>query len=227
MQAILSNKQLADRFRTLARNEGEAVWNRQIVDGKRRLSLPFMGTTWLANNLEKGSMHPLDPNAWVVESSGEHEWRLYLRVGEAYGEGWGHQLMPPVDVAINSRSQFTVISQIPRDHWWQAEFVCPFCDRLCWEKDACPHLMTIHHSIKEPYRKPGLVKLMAEMREREFNCNILNADIDGLKIKVPRNFTNAEWFRFAYWYIRSPEMVERIEQVLLEGRRATRYEGTQ
>jgi hypothetical protein len=62
------------------------------------------------------------------------------------------------------------------------------------------------------------------MRERDFNCNMLNAGVEGLKIKVPRVFVDAEWFRFAYWYVRSPEVVAQIEQAFLEGKRATRYD---
>jgi hypothetical protein len=224
MKCVLRNEELAARFRLIAQSEGEAVWNRQIVIGDRRFSCPFMNTTWLARHLERGSLVVLDPDAWVVESTNDHDWRLYLRVGERYGEGWVHHFVPPVEVAVNSPREFIVISLLPSREWWQAEFVCPFCGKLCWEGESCSHLMINNMSLRELYRKPRLISLLNEMRDREFNCNMLNADIEGLRIKVPRNFVNAEWFRFAYWYIRTPELVDRVEQVLLEGRRGTFYD---
>lgn len=224
MKSTQTNAELAAAFRELAKSEGEIVWNRQIVRGTKRYSLPFMSTTTLANHLEQGSLLELDPNAWVVESFNQHEWRLYLRVGERYGEGWIQQFVPPVEVGVKSPEEFVLISQLPRDYWWQAEFVCPFCDTLCRGEARCPHLMVSHHSVQEPYRTTTLVSLMAEMREREFNCNMLNADIAGLKIKVPRFFVNGEWFRFAYWYVRSVNVVDQVQQLLTEGKRATRYD---
>jgi hypothetical protein len=179
MKSILTNAEIAAEFKAISKSEGETVWNRQIVRGKKRFSLPFMSTTWLVNHLKQGSLVELDPNAWVVESASQHEWRLYLRVGERYGEGWVHQFVPPVEVAINSPQEFIVISQLPMDHWWQAEFVCPFCDCLCWAEGNCPHLFVALHGIKEPYRKTTMISLLAEMGEREFNCNMLNAHIEG------------------------------------------------
>jgi hypothetical protein len=224
MKSTLSNLEIAAKFRAIAATEGEVVWSQQIVAGKRRFSLPFMSTSWLANHLERGSLLAHDPNAWVVESSDEHEWRLYIRVGEEYGEGWVHHFVSPVEVAVKSPQEYLLVSKLARSHWWQAEFVCPFCDHLCWADSYCQHLAVSRHSVKEPYRTTNLVSLLTEMREREFNCNMLNADIEGLKIKVPRTFVNGEWFRFAWWYIRTPELLDRIEQVLLDGKRATRYE---
>jgi hypothetical protein len=219
-----TNLELAAIFKAVARGEGEVVWNRQIIVGNRRFSLPFMGTTRLANEFEQNSLIANDPNAWVVQSSNEDEWRLYLRVGERYGEGWAHYFVPPVEVAINSPHDFMLISQLPQDQWWQAEFVCPFCNHFCSANAHCPHLLIVHHSIKEPYRGTTLASLLAEMRDRAFNCNMLNAGVEGLRIKVPRMFVDAEWFRFAYWYIRSPVVVAQVEQTLLEGKRATRYD---
>ena len=84
--------------------------------------------------------------------------------------------------------------------------------------------MIIHHLVQKPYPTTALVSLIDEMREREFNCNVLNANIEGLKIKVPRFFVNAEWFRFAYWYVYSPDVVDQVQQLLTEGKRATRYD---
>ena len=221
MRDKLSNMELAARFNAFAETEGEAIWNRQLVVGNKRFSYPLVNTTRLARHFEKRPLDTMDPSAWVVDALDGRELRLYLRVGEEYGEGWVHHFIPPIKVAINSPQEFMLISPLARNNWWQAEFVCPFCDTLCWKQGSCSHLLISHHWVNEPYRIPALVSLLKEMRDREFNCNMLNANLQGLIIKVPRNFVTGEWFRFAYWYIRTPELIDSIVQVFLEGKKAT------
>jgi hypothetical protein len=172
-----------------------------------------MWSTWLAREYRKSPLNPLDPGQWVAEV-GESQWRLYLRIGEEYSEGGLQQLVPPIKVAIKSQDEYVQITELPLSQWWQAEFVCPFCGRLNLGEKGCEHTLVAQHWVLEPYRNRNLVPLLRQMWDRRFICNLANLNLNGLRIKVPRCSVGCEWFRFAYWYIRDPEVIPPIEQLL-------------
>lgn len=214
MRLILTNAEISDRFRALASRKGEAIWDRQIVLEGKSYSRPLMWTTWLSNEYRKGPLHSLDPQQWIADVEDESEWRFYSREGEEYSEGGIQRFIPPIRVAIRSPHEYVRILQLPKDQWWQAEFVCPFCNHLNVAQEKCDHLLIAHHWVMEPFRNRRIVVQFQDMWDRRFNCNLANSDLDGVRIKIPRCSCECEWFRFAYWYVIDTHAVENVEHLM-------------
>jgi hypothetical protein len=211
VQQVLSRGELARRVRELVRADGEVVWDPVVVTGARRHAMPLTWSSRLARRLLHEPLAPGEPDSWVGELLGPSDWRLYLRRGEHYSEGGTRHLTPPVEVAVKSPDEYLALGALPRGQWWQAPFTCPYCDRLCVGREGCAHLVVRHHAVTGPWRGPALAALVGGLWRRQFNVNLANADLEGLKIKLPRVHYNTEWFRFAYWYVTGPEVLPRLE----------------
>lgn len=211
----LTREELANCARDYWQKHGEVVWEWNIVLGPRRFARDYLWTSLLAREFVRLRSVGGDPDAWIVNFESRDQWRLYIREGENYSETGEQYFVPPVRIGIKSSTEYLAIQVPPRQHWWQAPFVCPFCKVLCVEATACGHCLVMAGSVRDEFRESRFHSLYRKMWNQQFNCNLSNALIRGLKIKLSKRFLNGDWFRFAYWYVTDLEVLGEVEAVLL------------
>lgn len=214
LQTVLTRQAFSELFRKRAAERGEEVWDRAAVIGHRAFFDPLMWTTLLANDFVRLSPKPEEPDGWVMREVSSDEFRLYLRVGEAYTEGGSHHFRPPVRLEVKSPDEFIRLRVLQRSQWWEAAFVCPFCEQVCTGESKCQHQVVSHgQAVQRLYGTP-FDALYREMSQGRFSCNLANARIPGLAVKIPRRFLPLDWFRSACAYAERPEVVQEAVEVL-------------
>lgn len=200
-EEVLTKEKIALILNADLAANGESVWDVNVYARDPNIasrdyvfSKPLSHTSQLARDFMKPTTSENEPNSWVASQISDQEWRLYLRIGESYSEVGSHVLTPPIKVAINSKDEFTRLFKLPKNQWWEAPFSCPYCGTLCVERKRCAHLLTTSNYVHAPFRDSPFENLFYRMWERRFNCGIINANIEGLKIKLPRVFHRTEWF---------------------------------
>lgn len=208
MRQIMDCEQLAAMLNACALREGEVVWDRYVKIKDTVFFLPLMFTSQMAKKLGRGSLLHGDPNSWVVDSLPQDEFRLYVREGECYNEVGAHYFSSQVTVSIKSIDEYVCIKPLHRSLWWNAEFVCPYCDTICRSMSHCKHLFSIGTVLTDIFYSDDINIMMSLLGNRFFMVNLVNADIPGLKVKLPRIHFDSEWFRFAYIYAKSQDAVD-------------------
>jgi hypothetical protein len=218
---VMNREEIAKSALEDASAKGERVWDWSVharedfaERSKRVFSEPLVWTSQIGRKMRFLAKNPSEPDGWVVGRPNPDEWRLYLRIGEKYSETGIQYFEARVQVAARADDEFIRLSVLPKELWWQAPFSCPFCQHLCVEQKHCKHLMIALQNVQPPYLQSSLYKVFWEMWERQFNCSIHNAGIDGLVVKFPRTFSSLEWFRSAYWYVRDPSVADAVEEAL-------------
>jgi hypothetical protein len=195
--------------------EGEAVWDIYIQLNARRYTLPYMWTTWMINSFEQGALHPQDPGEWIGFFQNNRSVILYNRPGELFLDDRSQVFQPPVTVAVKDLQEFKCLETLPRHRWWEAPFVCPYCNTLCLPQHPCGHLAVFDNWVLEAYQSTSLDQLLRPLFFRESNRNYSNYDHPCFRIKIQRDYYgNLEWFRSACWYVKSPSDVDALEKVL-------------
>jgi hypothetical protein len=223
MTQIMTSGEIAGRFRALAATHGESVWEWQVVLPKRRFSLPHSFTSSMAYQFEDWPLTQQeedDPDGWIADWPATGHCRLFLRAGEGYDEAGQRYRQPPLRLELKSPDEFLYIRPLARDQWWQAPFVCPFCEAIITCSDMCDHALAQGTALSPKYRNHSIASLIKDMRDNKFNCNLGNGQFDGVKIKMPRNLQGGEWFRSAYWYVINANALDALTRVGLRARQS-------
>jgi hypothetical protein len=210
---------LVNHFQASLEMCGESVWSTTINANGKRYSLPSTLTSWLVSSYKRGVIDSLEPDSWITERLDSGSLRLYTRTGEHYSSKRERFFSPPVKVEIKSCSEYVEIRNMPKSQWWQAPFCCPFCETICKYGNECSHLLVMEHWLVDRYLSRNLESLFKQLLNTEFNINLANLHIPGLKIKLPIDFgADPQWYSFAYWYVEFPTIVPIVETMLNIGK---------
>ncbi|HSI86456.1 MAG TPA: hypothetical protein VK970_21895 [Candidatus Methylacidiphilales bacterium] len=227
---LLNRWHLHNMLKADALEKGNRVWDISVITRERVFAGPFYSTDQLARKLSPDQgIAPGVPDGWIVDKISPDEWRLYLRVGENYTEQ-GRRFFDPelpkqpssksihgTRIAIKSEQEYVRLVALQRDMWWQAPFVCPYCETVWWDLSRnCSHLVCQNTRVLEGSHNIAFQALARSMRRREWSCSIQNSPIDGLTIKLPRRDFCQDWFRHAWWYVQKVSTLRRVEAAMLE-----------
>ena len=216
----MSTEELSMWFDDHALRNGETIWNRYIVQGTWRLSLPLIYTSWLAREITAsdrlGAFAGSVDVRRRVSISETDDVKIAFNEDESFG--WDRRCTSETQRHA-SRSfwddNFLRIHPLENSLNDMAPFVCPFCKYVNAGTDNCQHLVVSGTSVSLRFFDLRIDALFTEMKECRFNCNIMNLDIPGLRIKMPSDFIgSAEWFRFGYWYAAHPRVIDHVCDIL-------------
>jgi hypothetical protein len=218
MQNRVTQQFLIDWFTQHLYHNGEVVWDIYFKLTNKQYTLPYMWTTWVINSLLYGASHPLDPKEWICEYDST-KIILYNRVGELLRDDRSQVFQSPVSIAVNNFEEFKCYTLLPQHRWWEAPFVCPYCNSLSIPAQPCRHLVVFDNWVPPGYQSSILTRQLQSLFFRLNNRNYANYRHPSFCIKIQRDYYgNLEWFRSACWYVKSPSDIAILEKVLDDDR---------